>query len=109
MLPLRQNWPKLVNSPSSTLVTHVERQLPLGHDVERSPGLSSVTQPDPFMFRVGLKTDEEIAEMRRRRKTGKGLARYQQKQNDVGQCHLFIAREKLIAFAAHCLSAETHG
>lgn len=63
-------------------------------DVERNSAFSSVTLPDPFMIRAGLKTDEEIAEIRRRRKTGKRLAKYQQKQNDVCSCILLLFQPK---------------
>jgi len=63
-------------------------------DVERNSAFSSATQPDPFMIRAGLKTDEEIAEIRRRRKTGKRLAKYHQKQNDVCSCILLPSHPK---------------
>jgi hypothetical protein len=52
-------------------------------DVEGYPPSGSVASPDPFRIRHGLKSDQEIAELRRRRK---GLAKYQRKQNDVCQC-----------------------
>ena len=52
-------------------------------DVEGYPPSGSVASPDPFRIRYGLKSDQEIAELRRRRK---GLAKYQRKQNDVRQC-----------------------
>jgi len=39
--------------------------------------------PDPYMIRVGLKTDEELSQLRRRHKTGKRLERFHRRQNDV--------------------------
>jgi hypothetical protein len=36
------------------------------------------------MIRGGLKTDDELSQLRRRRKTGKRLERFHRKQNDVG-------------------------
>ncbi|KAL4253625.1 Cation Diffusion Facilitator Transporter [Abortiporus biennis] len=59
-------------------------------DVERasvsSPnGLNSYAEsaaPDPFSFRSSIKSDQELAELRRRRK-GKRLEKYHQRQNDL--------------------------
>lgn len=48
---------------------------------------TSETRPeslsDPYTLRVGLKTDEELSQLRRRRKHGKSLESYHRKQNDV--------------------------
>ena len=41
-----------------------------------------MAQPDPFMLRDGLKTNSQLAEIR---KTGKQLEKYHRRQNDV--CH----------------------
>lgn len=55
----------------------------LNKDIERISASSSVLRPDPFMFRDGLKTDDELAQLRLRRKTGKRLERYHRHQNNV--------------------------
>ncbi|KZT07677.1 CDF-like metal transporter [Laetiporus sulphureus 93-53] len=47
-------------------------------DVEQTRATGS----DPFSFRDGLKTDEELASLRKR-KAGKHLERYHRKQNDL--------------------------
>jgi hypothetical protein len=53
-------------------------------DIERP---STATLPvDPYQFRDGIVSDEEIAGLRRRNK-GKALAKYQLRQNDVCVCH----------------------
>ena len=40
-------------------------------------------EPDPFMFRSGVKTEAELQELRQRRPAGKRLESYQRKQNQV--------------------------
>jgi hypothetical protein len=52
-------------------------------DIERNPEACSVIQPDPYCFRDSLKTDSQLAEIRRRHKTGKRVERYHRRQNDV--------------------------
>jgi hypothetical protein len=73
-----------IQSPD-IVVTVRER---VGGDVERNSSSSGALQPDPFKLRHGLKTDDELAEIRRRRKAGKRVENYQRKQNDVRTCFL---------------------
>jgi hypothetical protein len=75
-----------------------------GPDIERSPvGSPNDTQSDPFRFRSGLKTDDELAEIRHRRKTGKKLENYQRKQNDVRlRSHSFDGTHKLYSSLPRC-------
>ncbi|KAF8559898.1 CDF manganese transporter [Imleria badia] len=49
------------------------------NDVEMRPESLS----DPYTLRVGLKTDEELSQLRHRRKHGKSLELYHRKQNDL--------------------------
>jgi hypothetical protein len=57
------------------------RPPPSNEDVEGT--LSTVTSDaDPFSFRGGIKTDEELVVLRRRKK-GKPLENYHRKQNEV--------------------------
>ncbi|KAH7930436.1 CDF manganese transporter [Leucogyrophana mollusca] len=51
-------------------------------DIEMTPQPMD-SQPDPFMFRGGYKTDDELSQLRRRRKTGKRLEKFHRKQNDL--------------------------
>ncbi|KAH7904085.1 hypothetical protein BJ138DRAFT_1073714, partial [Hygrophoropsis aurantiaca] len=51
-------------------------------DVEMTPRLTE-TQPDPYSFRGGYKTDDELSQLRHRRKTGKRLEKFHRKQNDL--------------------------
>jgi hypothetical protein len=39
--------------------------------------------PDPFVIRSGFKTEGELAELRKRKKTGKKLAEYHRTQNEA--------------------------
>jgi hypothetical protein len=55
-------------------------QLP-GKDVEGSPKILDATAVDPYDFRHAIKSEPELADLRKR-KQGK-LASYQQKQNEV--------------------------
>jgi hypothetical protein len=64
-----------------------------GKDVELTANVHKVD--DPFSFRRGLKSDGELAELRRRRK-GKRLEMFHRKQNDV--CWLCL---ELFEFAEH--------
>jgi hypothetical protein len=63
-------------SPIPTLSTEATNV-----DVERR--LSSVPAEDPFHLSRGIKSDQEISELRRR-KGGKKIAEYHSKQNEVG-------------------------
>ncbi|KAJ8586486.1 CDF manganese transporter [Rhizopogon salebrosus TDB-379] len=54
-----------------------------GEDVENTPKLKDGVPPDPYMIRGGLKTDDELSQLRHRRKTGKRLERFHRKQNDL--------------------------
>jgi len=51
-------------------------------DIERGSSSSNL-QPDPFLFRDALKTSPQLAELRQRRKTGKGLEKYHRRQNNL--------------------------
>lgn len=48
-----------------------------------APTLKGSDLPDPYRIRVGLKTDDELSQLRRRRRTGKRLEKFHRKQNDV--------------------------
>jgi hypothetical protein len=52
-------------------------------DLERASSSSALAQPDPFLFRDALKTTPQLADLRRRRKTGKRLEKYHRRQNEV--------------------------
>ncbi|KAH9486424.1 Metal tolerance protein 9 [Psilocybe cubensis] len=51
-------------------------------DVERASGSTSLIPVDPFQFRDGIVTDEELSNLRRRKK-GKAVAKYQTRQNNL--------------------------
>jgi hypothetical protein len=76
-----------------------------------SPTTSRIaTSRDPYNIGHGLKTDAEIAELRRR-KQGKRLANYHRRQNDV---RIFFGlnedhRLTEISRTAYCFSPKTHG
>lgn len=68
---------------SSQTETHVQLRVNR-HDIEmesRRPSAESL--PDPYMFRVGLKSDDELSQLRRRHKHGKSLESYHRRQNNV--------------------------
>lgn len=67
----------------------------------------SHTPSDPFRLGVGLKTDEELSQLRRRRRYGKSLELYHRRQNNVrAHAHLsFTAYPP----AAHPFALETNG
>lgn len=69
-----------LRQPTENSSTQVSRR---GEDVEVAPKLQSGDLPDPYMIRAGLKTDDELSQLRRRRKTGKRLERFHRKQNDL--------------------------
>ena len=80
-------------------------------DLERASSSSVLAQPDPFLFRDALKTSPQLADLRRRRKTGKRLEKYHRRQNNVcfriNQTRLV---HRLIFFAlVDCVSAKTNG
>jgi hypothetical protein len=54
---------------------------PSNKDVEGTPS-TAISNPDPFSFRSGIKTDEELVGLRQRKK-GKPLEKYHRKQNEV--------------------------
>ncbi|CCL98147.1 uncharacterized protein FIBRA_00141 [Fibroporia radiculosa] len=51
-------------------------------EVARSTGSVVAVQPDPYAFRNGISTDEQLASYRRKR-SGKQLETYHRKQNDL--------------------------
>ena len=54
---------------------------PSNEDVENTVS-TTIADTDPFSFRGGLKTDEELIVLRRRKK-GKPLETFHRKQNEV--------------------------
>ncbi|KAJ7597750.1 CDF manganese transporter [Mycena floridula] len=54
----------------------------IGVDIERNSDSSSSGALDPFQLRDGYKNDEELSELRHRRK-GKVIAKYHRRQNDL--------------------------
>ncbi|KIM70056.1 hypothetical protein SCLCIDRAFT_1207338, partial [Scleroderma citrinum Foug A] len=54
-----------------------------GRDVEMKPQVKDELRPDPFKFRRGIVPDDQLDQLRRRRKTGKNLEKYQRKQNEL--------------------------
>lgn len=79
-------------------------------DVEAASTSHSTTGllTDPFKLRQGLATDEQIAELRQRKK-GKTAAKYQQKQNIVGIFRHLLFSGLSTFCTAHQLLAETDG
>ncbi|KAF8846010.1 CDF manganese transporter [Paxillus ammoniavirescens] len=67
------------NPPELHEVTRVSQD----NDVEMESYASATKYPDPYMFRDGFKTDDELSQLRRRHKTGKRLEKYHRKQNDL--------------------------
>ncbi|KAJ3481455.1 hypothetical protein NLI96_g7649 [Meripilus lineatus] len=61
--------------------------MPGSSDVERAkadtPSSSSSEGSDPFSIRNGLKTEEELTNLRQAKKSGKRLEKYHRKQNDL--------------------------
>lgn len=51
-----------------------------GSTVEKAG--STTSGADPYMFNSGIKTEEELGELRRRKGAGK-IEKYQREQNDV--------------------------
>jgi len=56
-------------------------------DVERdttlTPSSPKLDSPDPFNLRNGLSSDEQLADLRKRKKKGKQLERYHRQQNEL--------------------------
>ena len=52
-------------------------------DLERKLAVGPPKYQDPFMFRSAIKTEEELAELRQRKKGGKKVEAFQRQQNDV--------------------------
>jgi len=75
-------------------------------DIER-PSVSTLPV-DPYQFRDGIVSDEEIAGLRRRNK-GKAVAKYQLRQNDVCICSCSNFRVDNDATLAHFGLAQTDG
>lgn len=65
--------------PGPSIASNVQT----GGDVEMRPHVKDELRPDPFKFRRGIVPDEELSQLRRRRKIGKNLERYQRKQNEL--------------------------
>ncbi|KIJ66447.1 hypothetical protein HYDPIDRAFT_129314 [Hydnomerulius pinastri MD-312] len=70
-------------SPSTSPELHEIAEVGQDGDIEMKPQVKVELHPDPYMFRGGLKTDEELSQLRRRHKTGKRLEKYHRKQNDL--------------------------
>ncbi|KIK02024.1 hypothetical protein K443DRAFT_677917 [Laccaria amethystina LaAM-08-1] len=51
-------------------------------DIERASGSTAILPVDPFQFRDGIVSEEQLANLRRR-KRGKRVAKYQRRQNDL--------------------------
>ena len=58
------------------------------------PQVKDELRPDPFKFRRGIVPDEELSQLRQRRKTGKNLEKYQRKQNEV--CAVFYSSQHTV-------------
>ncbi|KAH7886246.1 hypothetical protein F5I97DRAFT_2074052 [Phlebopus sp. FC_14] len=69
-------------SPSTSPELHEITEVNHG-DIEMRPQVNVEMHPDPYMFRGGFKTDDELTQLRRRHKTGKRLENYHRKQNDL--------------------------
>ncbi|KAG1896103.1 CDF manganese transporter [Suillus fuscotomentosus] len=67
-----------MSNPNSTSVS-------LRQASEVAPKFQGSDLPDPYRIRVGLKTDDELSQLRRRRRTGKRLEKFHRKQNDLIQ------------------------
>lgn len=78
-------------------------------DIEMEPRAPD-SLSDPYTLRAGLKTDEELSQLRRRHKRGKSLESYHRKQNDV-RVHLPSLRSNAHTptSTAHQFTLETNG
>ncbi|KAI6112420.1 CDF manganese transporter [Pisolithus croceorrhizus] len=52
-------------------------------DIEVMPQIKDEHRPDPYRFRSGLMPDDELNQLRRRHKAGKGLEKFHRKQNEL--------------------------
>ncbi|KAI6031282.1 CDF manganese transporter [Pisolithus microcarpus] len=66
--------PTLVG-PSTSLGTY--------GDIELMPQTRDEHRPDPYRFRSGLMPDDELSQLRRRHKAGRGLEKFHRKQNEL--------------------------
>ncbi|KAF9225308.1 CDF manganese transporter [Gyrodon lividus] len=69
--------------PSSQSTSTELHEVTRDDDIEMKPQAKGAKYPDPYMFRDGFKTDEELSQLRRRHKTGKHLEKYHRKQNNL--------------------------
>ncbi|KAF9654436.1 CDF-like metal transporter [Thelephora ganbajun] len=67
------------STPQSPTLAKTGGSPPSNGDVEST---TAIPDPDPFSFRSGIKTDEELVVLRRRKK-GKPLESYHRKQNEL--------------------------
>ncbi|KLO07318.1 CDF manganese transporter [Schizopora paradoxa] len=54
-----------------------------GRDVDVEKGSRFGVDQDPFMLREGVKTEDELSQLRQRKKGGKKIEAYQRQQNDL--------------------------
>lgn len=73
---------------SSTSRKHSSDNDHRDRDIEKNPAKAPHEIVDPFMFRAGVKTEDELNELRQRKHVGKKLESYQRKQNIVCINHL---------------------
>jgi len=52
-------------------------------DLERARTSAMTVHTDPYSFRKGFKTEDELADIRKKQKAGNALYRYHRKQNDL--------------------------
>ncbi|KDQ09469.1 hypothetical protein BOTBODRAFT_527174 [Botryobasidium botryosum FD-172 SS1] len=68
----------------STSVTAAGHTYPMSlMDVEHADSSTLVGGPDPFSLKVGIKTDSELQELKRRNKSGRKVEVYQRGQNEL--------------------------
>ena len=68
-------------SPPNTTVADMSF-ITFKDDIERASGSTAILPVDPFQFRDGIVSEEQLTNLRRRKK-GKRVAKYQCRQNDV--------------------------
>lgn len=76
-----------------------------------APKLQEGDLPDPYRIRAGLKTDDELSQLRRRRRTGKRLERFHRKQNDVSFSLISYYFDVVLTgkWSAHPINAKAYG
>jgi hypothetical protein len=76
-----------------------------------APKLQDGDLPDPYRIRAGLKTDDELSQLRRRRRTGKRLERFHRKQNDVNFSFILYYFDVVLKGkrSAHPINAKAYG